>query len=116
MIFVMTLCCFKPSLMALLDGGGQVFVRDDFRGQFVPQHVDHIETGQQAVRIAQRQALLGQEKMGKQHQRHMVMPGQPAAHLILGHAAGALGVLQRPLNEEALAVIARASRNHVSFP
>jgi len=65
----------------------------------VSQHFNDIEARQQPVRIAQHQPLLGEEEMRDQHQRHVVMPGEPAAHLILRHAASALGTLQRPFNE-----------------
>lgn len=91
----------EPSSMTLPDRRGEVFVRVDFRRKLVSRHLNHIETGQQAVRIAQRQTLLGEKDMSDQHQRHMVIPSEPATHLLLGHDARAFGILQRPLDEVA---------------
>lgn len=38
----------------------------------------------------------GEEHQGDHDQRHVVMPGLPASDPIVGHAAGALGILESP--------------------
>jgi hypothetical protein len=55
---------FKASPVALSDGGDQVLVGADLGRQLVAQHLDHIEAGQEVMRVAQCQALLGKEEMG----------------------------------------------------
>ena len=91
--------CLLPSPMPINDGCCEVFVGDDLRGQLVTHDFHQIATGEQSGRITMRKTLLGQKYGRDHHQRHVVVPRRPTAHLILGHAAGALGFLEGLLDE-----------------
>ncbi len=87
------------SLVAFGDGLDEIFVGVDLAGQAMTQHLDHIAAGQQLRRLPVGQSLLGQEHQRDHHQGHVVMPTVPEAHLIVGHATLALGVLKGPFDE-----------------
>ena len=96
--------------MAFCDHLSHVVVGFDFAGQFVPQDVDQVVAGEHAGGdVAMRQALFGEEHQGDHDQRHVVMPGLPAAGLVAGHAAGALGVLEGAFDEVAVGLHAGQS-------
>lgn len=101
MFVIVSLCCLESSVVPLSDGHDQIFVGADLGRKLVTQHLDNIKTGKKSMRVAYCQSLLGEKEVGNEHQSHVVMPGQPATNLIVGHAAGAHGILEGPLDEEA---------------
>jgi hypothetical protein len=47
----------ESSPVPLCDGHGPILIGIDLRRKLEPQHLDDSETGQQAMRVAQRQSL-----------------------------------------------------------
>ena len=96
--------------MAFGDHFRHVIVGFDFAGQFVAQDVDQVVAGEHAGGdFTMGQALFGEKHQGNHDQRHVVMPGLPAAGLIVGHAAGALGILEGTFDEVAVSLHAGQS-------
>jgi len=62
------------------------------------QQVDDIAAAQQRCRFLLTNALFEEEQHGDHHHGHVVMPGRPPAHLIVGHAAFAFSILKGTLN------------------
>ncbi len=69
-------------------------------GEEVSQETLNVRTTQQ--RMALQKLLLQHEEHRHHHQGHVVMPGKPAAHLIVSQAALALGILERALDPKPL--------------
>ena len=62
--------------------------------QFVAHDLDEIVAGKQLSCLTVGEALLGQKHQRDHDQSHVVMPGMKAPDLVVGHTAGALGVLE----------------------
>jgi len=96
--------------MALGDHLCHVIVGFDFSGHFVAQDVDEVVARKHAGGdFTMGQAFFGEEHQGDHDQRHVVMPGLPAARLIVGHATSALGIFEGALNEVAVGLHAGQS-------
>jgi len=96
--------------MAILDHGDEIVISFDLAGQLVPQDVDQVMAGEHAGGdFPMRQALFGEEHQGDHDQCHVVMPSLPASGLIVGHTAGALGILKGPFDEMAVGLHAGQS-------
>jgi len=91
----------ESSSMWLCGGHDEILIRFDLTRKLVAQHLDDVESGKQAVSVAQGEAPLSQEAVRDQDQCHMVTSGEAASDLILRHAASAVGVLELPVAEVA---------------
>jgi hypothetical protein len=63
--------------------------------------------GQHGPLLSPRFFLLNQKQRSQHDQGHVVMPGIPAADLVVGHAAFAFRFAKAVLNEEALRLYSR---------
>ena len=96
--------------MAVLDHGDHVIVGSHLAGQLVAQDVDEGVPGRHGGGdFAMRQALFGEKHQGDHDQRHVVMPGMPSSGLVVGHTAGALGILESPFDKVAVGLHAGQS-------
>ena len=64
------------------------------------EHLDQVAGGEQGQLGAEQHALLQEEELGEADQRLVVMPADPAAHLVLRHAEFAFGVLEAAFDPE----------------
>ena len=71
-------------------------------GKEVSQQTLNVRTAQQRIALLVQKLLLQHEKHSHHHQSHVVMPGKPAAHLIISQAALAFGILKRALDPKPL--------------
>lgn len=85
--------------MAILDGGDEVGIGFDLAGQLVTHDLHQVIARQQIGRFAVGHALLGEEHQRHHDQRHVMVPRLPTPDLIVRHAAGAFGILERALHE-----------------
>ena len=87
--------------MAISDHRGELGIGLDPGRQLVTQDIDQVVAGKQRRGFTISQSFLGQKHQRHHDERHVMMPGLPTPDLIIGHPAGALGILEGAFDQVA---------------
>src|SRR3954463_8606075 len=85
-----------PAGVALVDAGDQRVLTLRLARQGLFQHLDDVARRQQRKSWLVGSPLFGDEQHGEHHHGDVVVPGEPALHLIVGETTLAFGVVPHP--------------------